>query len=46
MSEWAVQTDEQGRFNLYALQEGTYALSTDGWIDGTGYSYFNEFYED
>ena len=44
-SEWAVWTDEQGRFNLYNLQEGTYVLSTDGWVEGAGYSYSWEFYD-
>ena len=44
-SEWAVWTDEQGRFNLYKLQEGTYVLSTDGWVEGAGYRYYWEYYD-
>ena len=44
-SEWAVWTDEQGRFNLYTLQEGTYVLQTDGWIEGAGYCYKTEYYD-
>ena len=42
-SEWAVQTDEEGRFNLYTLLEGTYVLSTNG--EGEVYRYYWEFYD-
>jgi hypothetical protein len=44
-TEWAVRTDEQGQFNLYTLQEGTYVLSTDGWVEGAGYRYYWEDYD-
>jgi hypothetical protein len=44
-TEWAVRTDEQGQFNLYTLQEGTYVLSTDGWVEGAGYRYYWEYYD-
>lgn len=44
-SECAVQTDDQGFFNLYRLLEGTYVLSTDGWVEEAGYRYYWEFYD-